>query len=115
MTPSRPVGQIRGTIPRTFWNWFEAPPDDKTIDDLHRQLGKYYELALTFTMIAGLLNILAIFDAIEGPAYGYGLPVNEESKAPEQAPGQAAQTAAPKSETPPVAVPAKSTPQPVTK
>ena len=27
---------------------------------------------MTFTMIAGLLNILVILDAIEGPAYGYG-------------------------------------------
>ncbi len=64
---------------RSFWDRFEAPPDEEERDldrayllDLHRQLGKFYELALTFTMIAGLLNILVILDAVEGPAYGYG-------------------------------------------
>jgi hypothetical protein len=31
-----------------------------------------FELALVFTWIAGLLNILAVWDALEGPAYGYG-------------------------------------------
>ena len=73
------VGRLRGSIPRSFWDRFEAPPDEEERDldrayllDLHRQLGKFYELALTFTMIAGLLNILVILDAVEGPAYGYG-------------------------------------------
>jgi hypothetical protein len=76
---ARPIGRLRGSIPRSFWDRFEAPPDEEDHDldrayllELHRQLGKFYELALTFTMIAGLLNILVILDAIEGPAYGYG-------------------------------------------
>jgi hypothetical protein len=75
----RPIGRLRGSIPRGFWDRFEAPPDEEDRDldrayllELHRQLGKFYELALTFTMIAGLLNILVILDAVEGPAYGYG-------------------------------------------
>ena len=29
-------------------------------------------MAMVFTWIAGLLNILAIWDAVEGPAFGYG-------------------------------------------
>jgi hypothetical protein len=73
------IGRLRGSIPRSFWDRFEAPPDEEDRDldrayllELHRRLGKFYELALTFTMIAGLLNILVILDAIEGPAYGYG-------------------------------------------
>jgi hypothetical protein len=77
--PSQKIGRLRGSIPRSFWDRFEAPPDEEDRDldrayllELHRQLGKFYELALTFTMIAGLLNILVILDAIEGPAYGYG-------------------------------------------
>jgi hypothetical protein len=80
----RPIGRLRGSIPRSFWNRFEAPPDDDERDldrayllELHRQLGKFHELAMTFTMIAGLLNILVILDAVEGPAYGYG---DSESK-----------------------------------
>jgi hypothetical protein len=74
--PPRKVGEIHGDIPRTFMNRFEAPPNDAYYLELHRNLGKYYELAMTFTMIAGLLNILVILDAVEGPAYGYG---DEES------------------------------------
>ena len=75
----RPVGRLRGSIPRSFLDRFEAPPDeeDRNLDrayllEWHRQLGKFYELAMTFTMIAGLLNILVILDAVEGPAYGFG-------------------------------------------
>ena len=77
--PPQVIGRLKGSIPRSFWNRFEAPPDDIERDldrayllELHRQLGKFHELALTFTMIAGLLNILVILDAVEGPAYGYG-------------------------------------------
>jgi hypothetical protein len=80
------VGRLRGTIPRSLLDRFEAPPDEEERDldrayllDLHRQLGKFYELALTFTMIAGLLNILVILDAVEGPAYGYGDTDSKES------------------------------------
>jgi hypothetical protein len=66
------VGQLRGSIPRGFWNWFEVPMEDHEQQELHRRLGKYHELAMVFTWIAGLLNVLAIWDAVEGPAYGYG-------------------------------------------
>jgi hypothetical protein len=92
-SPSRNLGHLRGSVPRSFWNRFEAPPDDVERDldrayllDLHRELGKFHELAMTFTMIAGLLNILVILDAIEGPAYGYGdSPANE---IPQTGPGK---------------------------
>jgi hypothetical protein len=63
---------LRGGIPRPFWNWFEVPLDDDTENRLHGDLGKWFELAALFTWIAGLLNVLAIWDALEGPAYGYG-------------------------------------------
>lgn len=63
---------IRGFIPRPLVDAFNAPADPGTVQDLHDRLGKLYDLAIAFTMIAGLLNILAIWDAIEGPAYGFG-------------------------------------------
>lgn len=66
------VGRIDGSIPRPFRNWFQAPLDDHQEQELHRRLGKYHELAMVLTWIAGLLNVLAIWDAVEGPAYGYG-------------------------------------------
>ncbi len=74
-------GQIRGSIPRSFWNWFEVPLEGELLEGLHGRLGKFYELAGVYTWIAGLLNILAIWDALSGPAYGYGdEEENEEEK-----------------------------------
>jgi hypothetical protein len=65
---------------RPVWfGGFMAPPrpdgakidspnaDQPTAGDLHRQLHHYFELATFFTMIAGLLNVLAIYDAWAGP------------------------------------------------
>lgn len=63
---------IRGSIPRSFVDGYCAPPEPAKLQDLHGRLGKFYDLAIAFTMIAGLLNVLAVWDAIEGPAYGFG-------------------------------------------
>ncbi|MBW3539750.1 MAG: hypothetical protein KY476_05725 [Planctomycetes bacterium] len=68
----RPVSRLDGTIPRSFLNRFEAPASNDRQNELERELGKFLELARVFTWVAGLLNILAIWDALEGPAYGYG-------------------------------------------
>ncbi len=83
---------IRGSIPRSFLNAFNSPPDPALIQDLHGRLGKYYDLAVAFTLIAGFLNVLAIWDAIEGPAYGFG---DEEPPAPTPTPDQTNTAAAP--------------------
>ncbi|MGH7130268.1 MAG: DUF6677 family protein, partial [Planctomycetaceae bacterium] len=64
--------ELAGTVPRSFWNWFEVPHDIDTENELHRRLDRHYELAAVFTWIAGLLNLLAIWDALDGPAYGSG-------------------------------------------
>jgi hypothetical protein len=69
-------GTLDGAIPRPAWNWFAVPLDVHQERELHSNLGKYFELAMVFTWVAGLLNLLAIWDALEGPAYGYG----DESK-----------------------------------
>ncbi|MBU4273690.1 MAG: hypothetical protein KKE86_08690 [Planctomycetes bacterium] len=60
-----------------WWGGFMAPPrpkpcndankDQPTLHDLHRVLNRYFELAWVFTTIAGLLNVLAIYDAWAGP------------------------------------------------
>ena len=41
--------------------------DQPSVGELHRQLHRYFELAGFFTMVAGLLNVLAIYDAWAGP------------------------------------------------
>lgn len=65
-------GMLEGTVPRQFWDWYQVPLEDKALEEIHGRLGRHFELAQVFTWIAGLLNLLAIWDAYEGPAYGYG-------------------------------------------
>lgn len=66
------VGRLEGSIRRSFVNWFQAPRDNLELDRLHGELSRRFDLASVFTWIAGLLNLLAIWDAVDGPAYGYG-------------------------------------------
>jgi hypothetical protein len=40
-----------------------------TLDTLHYHLARFWELGTVFTMIAGLLNVLAIYDAWDGPVF----------------------------------------------
>ena len=44
-------------------------PPQEGINGLYPRLGKLVEVGWVYTVIAGLLNILAIYDAYEGPAY----------------------------------------------
>jgi hypothetical protein len=66
------AGEIEGTIPRSFVNWYQVPIENQGLQYLNGTLGKQWDLALVYTWIAGLLNLLAVWDAYEGPAYGYG-------------------------------------------
>lgn len=63
---------IVGWIPRSIIDGYGVPPDSNQLQELTGRLGKLHELALVFTWIAGLLNILAIWDCVQGPAYGFG-------------------------------------------
>jgi len=65
-------GELIGHIPRSILDGFGAPATEADDEELHRKLGKFHELAMVLTWIAGLLNVLATWDAIDGPAYGYG-------------------------------------------
>lgn len=38
------------------------------LDKLHRERGKLMDIALVYTMVAGLLNFLVVYDAVAGPA-----------------------------------------------
>ena len=62
--------RIVGTVPRPLTNWYLAPRDLRATNRLHAAKGTTMDLAVVFTMIAGLLNVLAFWDAIDGPAYG---------------------------------------------
>lgn len=48
-----------------------APPRDQNqLSDWHKELNQRFELGTLYTMVAGLLNILAIWDAYAGPVVG---------------------------------------------
>lgn len=81
-----PMGELEGTIPRAFTDWYQVPLEDDAIQEMNRRLGRRYEIALLFTWVAGLLNLLAIWDAYEGPAYGYGDEVDQPEGQPSVAP-----------------------------
>ena len=51
----------------------ESVHDQKA--EWHGKLGFFFELGTLFTMVAGLLNLLAVFDAFSGP--GFTLPESE--------------------------------------
>lgn len=89
---------IIGAIPRPIMDGYGIPPDLPQLQEITGRLGKVHELALVFTWIAGLLNILAIWDCVQGPAYGFGdeyLPEPQKAKEPAESPAQVAQPVTP--------------------
>lgn len=72
---------------------FMAPPEvsplanqEDELDRLQKRLHRYWEFGTVYTMIAGLLNILAIYDAWGGPAFASTVPDKrkEDDQAAEQ-------------------------------
>ena len=47
----------------------QAPNGGDTLASWHRELKGYFEIATLYTMTAGLLNMLAIYDAFAGPVF----------------------------------------------
>ncbi len=78
-------------------DFFDKPPLKQFRRDQlaqwHRQLGKFYEIGTLYTMLAGMLNLLVIYDAWAGPLG----PSEEEKKrrAAEAAAGAAPATPSP--------------------
>jgi hypothetical protein len=74
---------IQGTLQYfqipTILGGFMAVPDQNVLNGLHPRLGKLVEIGSMYTAVAGLLNILAIYDAYEGPAY---VSLGEDESAP---------------------------------
>jgi hypothetical protein len=84
---------IQGTLEHLgmspiLWG-FMKPPDPNVLNALHPRLGKLVEVGTIYTTIAGLLNVLAIYDAFEGPAYAD----LEEESSPEPGPEPVAELA----------------------
>ncbi len=72
MAPPRPDGDSNAG------RRHDALAEQPTLDDLHRQLHRYFDVGTAYTMIAGLLNVLAIYDACCGPVIGENRKDEEE-------------------------------------
>lgn len=85
---------IRASLPRPLIDRYCAPLQDRKfegrtdpgregatdLDWVNYQLGARFELGVLYTVIAGLLNVLAIYDALDGPADEY--PEDDDSNSP---------------------------------
>ena len=56
--------ELRGSISRSFSDWYQAPRDSAELDRLHGKLSRQFEIACVFTWIAGLLNLMAVWGRI---------------------------------------------------
>lgn len=54
--------------PPLFGGFMAAPRDLDELGEWHLEYDHAIELGIVYTMVAGLLNILAIYDAFAGPA-----------------------------------------------
>jgi hypothetical protein len=70
---------VRGGNPPMLNGLMAPPKDQATLSAWHKDLNMRFELGTLYTMIAGLLNVLAIWDA-------YGGPVITEPGKPERGP-----------------------------
>jgi hypothetical protein len=52
-----------------FGSFERAPRSEETINKLQREGSKTWDLGWVYTVIAGVLNILVIYDALAGPAF----------------------------------------------
>jgi hypothetical protein len=53
--------------PTLTWTWQQAPKEEE-LNALQRNGDKRWDLGWVYTVIAGVLNILVIYDALAGPA-----------------------------------------------
>jgi hypothetical protein len=69
--PAKPDGPLFGA--------YQRQPDEQELNDLQRDGNKRWDLGWVFTVIAGVLNLLVIYDAFAGPVV---LAEDEEKKKP---------------------------------
>ena len=63
--------------PEVFPDWGPGNEPDE-LAKWHAEAGVFFELGTLFTMVAGLLNVLAIYDAFAGPVF----PKDEKDRGP---------------------------------
>jgi hypothetical protein len=73
----------RGAIDtrKEFIAKFGMAPSEHELNELQRDGDKHWDLGWVYTVIAGVLNVLVIYDAFAGPAFGPGSTKPPEEKA----------------------------------
>ena len=64
------VGDVDGEREKNFH--FQRTPSEDELNRLQRESDKTWDLGWVYTVIAGVLNILVIYDAFAGPAFAEG-------------------------------------------
>ena len=59
--PAKETGPVFGT--------FQRAPKEETLNNLQREGNKRWDLGWVYTVIAGVLNLLVIYDALAGPMF----------------------------------------------
>jgi hypothetical protein len=104
--PDAKAGPIFGT--------FEREPKEDELNELQRNGNKRWDLGWVYTVIAGVLNLLVIYDAFAGPMFREPLRRSEEEEEMEAAKTpNAAKPVKPASPAVPVQAPAAAAPPPV--
>ncbi len=70
----------------SFWATYQRAPDwagETQINEFLRNSDKTPDLGWVYTVVAGVLNILVIYDAFAGPAFGKGGSPHDPAKTPE--------------------------------
>ncbi|MCE9526052.1 MAG: hypothetical protein K8R36_08360 [Planctomycetales bacterium] len=75
---SQDPNQIEDKKPTFLGGWMAPPANPEELNQWNKEMGTRYDLALLYTVIAGLLNWLAIYDAAAGPAFSE--PAEDKSK-----------------------------------
>ncbi len=57
-----------------FWHNYQRQPDETQVNEFLISSDKTPDVGWIYTVIAGMLNILVIYDAYAGPAYGPRMP-----------------------------------------
>jgi hypothetical protein len=80
----QPIGGYFMAPPKPTPPFGRLPPEEvvNSLPGWHERLNIRFELGTLYTMIAGLLNILAIYDAFAGPALSE--PVTEPKQQPDE-------------------------------
>ena len=81
---SKPGGsreEATGEARRPLFGGKFSPPDNRERIEWHADYHAYFQMGTLYTLVAGLLNMFAIFDAACGPmAYGGELPLKEKDE-----------------------------------